>query len=145
MFWRTLGRIIVVAFALLLATVATMFVLITLGLERITGVLHQRAVSDSDMFEAMFNVMNQGLLLSTGFTVIPALLVVFIGEIARIRSALYYVAGGGLSLAVMPLLARFGPGSAGIGMAPDQVVWQVFATAGFAGGFVYWLVAGRNA
>jgi hypothetical protein len=144
-FWRTVGRIIVVAFALLLATAATMFVLITLGLERITGVLHQRAVSDNDMVEAMFNVMNQGLLLSTGFTVIPALLVVFIGEIARIRSALYYVAGGGLSLAAMPLLARFGPGSASMGVAPDQVVWQVFATAGFAGGLVYWLVAGRNA
>jgi hypothetical protein len=58
---------------------------------------------------------------------------------------LYYVAAGGLSLAAMPLLAHFGPGGAGIGGAPDQVVWQVFATAGFAGGFVYWLVAGRNA
>jgi hypothetical protein len=28
---------------------------------------------------------------------------------------------------------------------PDPIVWQVFATAGFAGGFVYWLIAGRNA
>jgi hypothetical protein len=27
----------------------------------------------------------------------------------------------------------------------SPVVWQVLATAGFAGGFVYWLVAGRNA
>jgi hypothetical protein len=24
-------------------------------------------------------------------------------------------------------------------------VWQVLATAGFAGGFVYWLLAGRTA
>jgi hypothetical protein len=24
-------------------------------------------------------------------------------------------------------------------------VWQVFATAGFVGGWVYWLLAGRNA
>lgn len=24
-------------------------------------------------------------------------------------------------------------------------LWQVFATAGFAGGLIYWLLAGRNA
>jgi hypothetical protein len=24
-------------------------------------------------------------------------------------------------------------------------LWQVFATAGFAAGFVYWLIAGRTA
>jgi hypothetical protein len=141
-FWKTVGRIIVVAFALVLATAASMFVLITLGLEHITGVLHQRT-TDNDMVETMFNLMNQGLLLSTGFTVIPALLVVFVGEVARIRSALYYVAGGGLSFAAMPLLARFGPGT--VGVPADQVVWQVFATAGFAGGLLYWLLAGRNA
>ena len=27
----------------------------------------------------------------------------------------------------------------------SPVVWQVLATAGFAGGFVYWLLAGRTA
>ena len=27
----------------------------------------------------------------------------------------------------------------------DHTVWQVFATAGFAGGLMYWLIAGRNA
>ena len=62
------------------------------------------------MIQAMFDLMNQGLLLTTGLTVIPALLVVFIGEIARIRSALYYVVGGGLALAAVPLLARYGQG-----------------------------------
>ena len=143
MFWKTVGRIIVVAFSLLVATAAAVFVLITLGLERITGALHQRAVGDDDMVYAMFDLMSQGALLTTGFTIIPALLVVFIGEVARIRSALYYVAGGGLSLAAVPLLARFGQGT--VGVPADHMVWQVFATAGFAGGLVYWLLAGRNA
>jgi hypothetical protein len=69
--------------------------------------------------------------------------VVFVGEIARIRSALYYVAGGGAALAAIPLLARIG--QSGSFALADQIVWQVFATAGFAGGFVYWLIAGRNA
>ena len=27
----------------------------------------------------------------------------------------------------------------------EATVWQVFATAGFAGGLVYWIIAGRNA
>jgi len=137
------GRIIVVGLALLVAAAASMFVLFTLGLERVTGALHQQAASNDRIVEAMFDLMNQGVLLASGFTIIPALLVIFIGEVARIRSALYYVAGGGLSLAAMPLLARYGQGITG--MAADQVVWQVFATAGFAGGFVYWLLAGRNA
>ena len=76
-------------------------------------------------------------------TLIPALLVVIIGEIARIRAAIYYVVGGGLSLAAMPLLARMS--ESGNVVIPETTVLQVFATAGFAGGFVYWLVAGRNA
>jgi hypothetical protein len=91
----------------------------------------------------MMDLMNQGLILTTGLTIIPALLVVFVGEVARIRSALYYVAGGGAALAAIPLLARVGQ-SGGV-VLPEQIVWQVFATAGFAGGFIYWLIAGRNA
>ena len=64
--------------------------------------------------------------------------------VARIRSLIYYVVGGGLALAAVPLLARYGQGGTAM-PDPDQLVWQVFATAGFAGGFVYWLLAGRNA
>ncbi len=144
MFWKTVGRLILIPVALLIAAAASFFVLITLGQERIIGALHQRAVVDNDMVEAMFNLLNQGLLLTTGLTVIPALLVVFVGEVARIRSVLYYVTGGGLALAAVPLLARMGQQGSGE-VLPDQIVWQVFATAGFAGGLVYWLLAGRNA
>jgi hypothetical protein len=143
-FWRTVGRVIVVALSLLFAAGASLFVLITLGLERITAVLHQQAVGDDQMFQAMFDLMNQGLLLTTGLTIVPVLLVVLIGEVARIRSAIYYVVGGGLALAAVPLLARYGQGGSVV-PDPDQIVWQVFATAGFAGGLVYWLLAGRNA
>jgi hypothetical protein len=91
----------------------------------------------------MFDLTQQGLLLATGLTLIPALLVVIVGEIARIRSAIYYVAAGGLALAAMPMLARMT--ESGNVVVPETTVWQVFATAGFAGGFVYWLIAGRNA
>ncbi len=143
MFWKTAGRVlIVIPFALLLAGVATGFVLVTLGLERLTGFLHRNPIGDEDV-ETIFAVMDQGVMLAASITLIPALLMVVVGEIARIRSMVYYVVGGGLALAAIPLLARYGQG--GAVASPEALVWQVFATAGFAGGFVYWLIAGRNA
>ncbi len=138
---KTFGRIILVPLALAIAAAASCFVLVTLGLERVTDVLHIRRGDDA--FEAIVDLMNQGILLTTGVTIIPALLVILIGEVASIRSAIYYIVGGGAALAAVPLLAQFGQtGTFGL---PEQVVWQVFATAGFAGGFVYWLLAGRYA
>jgi hypothetical protein len=68
---------------------------------------------------------------------------VIVGEVARIRLWLYYVIGGGLALAAIPLLARIN--ASGVGTLSEATVWQVFATAGFAGGLVYWIIAGRNA
>jgi len=141
-FWKTIGRIIVVVFAFFLATVCAGFVLFTLGLERITGELH-RLGPNSDGVEVSLSMLDQGLALIAGVSIIPALLVIFVGEIARIRSMVYYVAAGGLALATVPLLAR--AQQAGAFAMPEHTVWQVFATAGFAGGFVYWLVAGRTA
>ena len=142
MFWRTVGRIIVVALAFFIAAAAAAVVLLTLGLERITGALHRMAPSDA-VVATMFDLVNQGLALTAGLSILPALLVVVIGEIARIRSVVYYVAGGGAALASAPLLARVE--QTGALALPEQAVWQVFATAGFAGGFLYWLIAGRNA
>jgi len=58
-------------------------------------------------------------------------------------SALYYLGGGGAALAAIPLLSHFGQSATFV--LPNPAVWQVFATAGFAGGFIYWLLAGRRA
>jgi glucose dehydrogenase len=63
--------------------------------------------------------------------------------VARIRGSIYYVVGGGAALALVPLMSRLHQPMAVLDLSP--VVWQVLATAGFAGGFVYWLLAGRNA
>ena len=143
MFWKTTGRIlIVIPLALLLAAAAVLFVLVTLGLERVTAFLHVNPIGNEDA-ETIFAMLNHGVILLASLTIIPALLIVIIGEIARIRSLAYYVVGGGVALAAIPLLARYGQG--GAIATPEALVWQVFATAGFAGGFVYWLIAGRNA
>jgi hypothetical protein len=143
LFWKTTGRVlIVIPFALLCSMLASLFVIATLGLERITSFLHVNPI-DGDNADQIFGILDQGVMLVASTTVIPALLMVIAGEIARIRSLVYYVVGGGLALAAIPLLARFGPAAAVT--EPQALVWQVFATAGFAGGFVYWLIAGRNA
>lgn len=136
---RTVGRIIWVPIAFVLAVTACLFVVVTLGLERATAALHDRAGTPDGVVDIIVAVQS-GVLLATGLTLLPALAVVVVGEVARIRSALYYVAGGGLSMAVVPLLARAAPDVTG-----QPIVWQVLATAGFAGGFVYWLLAGRSA
>lgn len=139
---RTLLRLIVVPLAFLVSGLAALFVLFTLGLERITQALHRQ---DSEWIapETLFSLIEQGGLLLSGLTLIPALGVVIIGEVARIRSAIFYILGGGAALAAIPLIARIGaePGAL---MGP-AIIWQVFATAGFAGGLVYWLMAGRRA
>ena len=141
MFWSTLGRMIIVPVAFVFAAVVAIFVLITLGSERFV-----RATTGNtgfEGFEALFDLISNVMVLASGLTILPALALVIIGEVARVRSGLYYVLGGGAALVAMPLLARFGQQTTA---ATDAtVVWQVFATAGFAAGFIYWLLAGRRA
>ena len=137
----TLGRLIMVPLAFLLAMLAASAVLLSLGLERVTV-----AMTSNDGAEAVgtvFGVLKYGWVLSSGVTLLPACLIVLAGEITRVRSALYYIVGGGLSLVAIPLLARLDPSAANTGAS--VISWQLFATAGFVGGFVYWLIAGRRA
>ncbi len=72
-------------------------------------------------------------------SLLPALVAVLIGEIVQLRSALYYIVAGGLSLAALPILGS--PANTPF----DTQFLAIFATAGFAGGGFYWLLAGRNA
>ena len=144
MIFSTLGRLIWVPLAFVLSGLLAGVVLLTLGLERITGAAHGRG-DDATMILTLLEMMRQAHLLSSGLTLVPAIVVVIIGEVARIRSPLFYILGGGFALGVLPVLARIGFGSAADGMAPPTLVWQVFATAGFVGGGLYWALAGRRA
>lgn len=137
MFWKTVGRMILIPIAFLLAVATSAFVLVTLGLERFTQSVHADEAA-LESYEQILLFIEQGTTLVAAFTLIPAILVAIVGEVARIRSLLYYVIGGGVSLAVTPLIAQGASGG-------PPVFWQVFAAAGFAGGLVYWLVAGRSA
>jgi hypothetical protein len=137
---RTIGRLIWIPIAFLLAAAAALFVLVTLGLETVTHAVHN--LDEADTVSAAYDVFWQGTIIASGATLVPAVLVVIVGEVARIRSWLYYLIGGGAALAVIPLLSRVDTGTMTYAL---PALWHVFATAGFAGGFIYWLLAGRNA
>jgi len=139
---RALGRILLLPIAFVLASLASLFVILTLGHERIIhGIAARRP--DEATIDAMFDLLRLGLSFASAQSLLPALLVVIGGEVARIRSVLYYVIGGGAALVVVPLLSRL---SQPIGaLDVSTAAFQVLAVGGFAGGFVYWLLAGRNA
>ena len=72
-------------------------------------------------------------------SLLPALVAVMIGEVVQLRSALYYIVAGGLSLVALPILGS------PVHTPFDTQFLAIFASAGFAGGLFYWLLAGRNA
>jgi hypothetical protein len=139
---RGLWRIIVVAFAFLIAAGVTLLVLTTIGLEQLTQVWRGQGPL-ADNLDGALVVLHGGFRLVSAATIVPALLVVAIGEIGRIRQPLFYVLGGGAALAAIPLIARLS--DTGAAAMPALLVLEIFATAGFAGGGVYWLIAGRRA
>jgi hypothetical protein len=76
-------------------------------------------------------------------TLLPAIVAILVGELARIRSALYYIAAGGVAAAIMPLIAQ--PQEAAQAGTYAVPYFTIMATAGFAAGLIYWLLAGRRA
>ena len=80
-------------------------------------------------------------------TALPAFAAVVAGEVLHIRSWMYYVLAGGAALAALPLLVSteaYGPAVDVPSLSEGQSI-TIFATAGFAGGLSYWLLAGRGA
>jgi hypothetical protein len=147
MLLSTLGRLIWVPIAFAISAAGTVFFLVMIARERVVEAMAGRG-PDTVSLGAVIDLLRQGQVLLSGLTILPALAVVVIGEVGRIRSSLYYIIGGGLAFAAVPLLARYGQSPAGAPLStivPPTLVWQVFATAGFLGGWVYWFLAGRNA
>lgn len=110
-------------------------------------VLQNPAVQDPAFRRSIAMVFGAVVFIATvvpALTALPALAAAVIGEVLHVRSWMYYVLAGGASLAAIPLLA----GAALEGPAqsiPASEYMTIFATAGFAGGFIYWLLAGRGA
>ena len=71
---------------------------------------------------------------------LPALLVVVLAEIFAWRSLFVYLAAGGL-IGILGKQTTIAWG--GLDFAND--LFTLCLAGGFAGGFVYWLIAGRDA
>ena len=140
--WRAL--VVVVAFGIA-ATVA-LAVLFALGSMWVGDELRAAAPHDP-LFRhggaAAFGIVLFVVTVTPALTALPALVAVIVGEVLRLRSWMYYVLAGGASLAVVPLLASIAEN--GAPSIPAGEYMTIFGAAGFAGGFIYWLLAGARA
>ena len=147
MIWPALRRLLAVAFAFILAVIAGSATLFFLGARWAAGEATAFTPQEAD---EVSRALNEGLgVIAFFFTVVPvltllpALAAAVIGEVARVRSLLYYLVAGGAAAALMPLIATR-PEVAGSSTYATPY-FTIMATAGFAAGFVYWLIAGRSA
>ena len=76
------------------------------------------------------------------FAALPALLAVVAGERRAISSWTYYVVVG-IGVAVLGFLTQHLTEAPGQTTILQNYALAAFLTAGFAGGFVYWLLSGR--
>ena len=140
----TIFRLLWVALAFCIAVGVGLAVLFALGAYWVGDEL--RAVAPNDpLLEQGAPIFGIVLFTSTvapGLTLLPALLATIVGEVLRLRSWIYYVLAGGASVTAIPLLAM--PASE-IAALPTGQWLGIFAVAGFAGGLVYWLLAGARA
>ena len=136
------GRILVIIFGLAIAIIVA-GVTLALGI-----VLPEWAAMDSDPIERVifFFVAFFATGLVVTFALLPAVLVIVVSEVARMRSFIYYGVGG----ALVALASYYGSDISvqlenTTDVTPVANALQLAAAAGILGGLAYWLIAGRNA
>jgi hypothetical protein len=136
------GRILVIIFGLAIAIIVAGITL-ALGI-----VLPEWAAMDSDPVERVifFFVAFFATGLVVTFALLPAVLVIVVSEVARMRSFIYYGVGG----ALVALASYYGSDISvqlenTTDVTPVANTLQLAAAAGILGGLAYWLIAGRNA
>ena len=137
-----LGRIIVIVFALIIAMMIAGIAL-AIGI-----VVPDKSWLDADPIERVlfFTVSFFATSFIGASAFVPALLLIVVAEVMRLRSLLYYAAAG----AVVGLTSYFGSNvelrlENTTDVAPVFHPLQLAAAAGIVGGLAYWLLAGRNA
>jgi hypothetical protein len=144
---NTIFRLLWVGIAFCLATLIALAVLFALGSMWVGDELRAAAPHDPILSHGGASVLGVVLFAGTvtpALTALPALIAVVVGEVLRVRSWIYYVLAGGASLVAVPLLAGGVP-DVSTSSVPANEYMTIFATAGFAGGFIYWLLAGARA
>ena len=131
--------------AFLVAAAASLAVLFALGAIWVGDELRAAAPDDPLLEQGapIFGVVLFAGTVGPALTALPGLIAVVVGEVLKIRSWMYYVPAGGAALAAIPILAA--PQSVELVQVVGSHAMTVFAAAGFAGGFVYWVLAGARA
>ena len=142
---RTIFRMIWVVIAFAVAALAAVAVLFALGGIWAGDELREAAPDDPVVRDGapIFGMVLFASTVGPVLTALPALVAVVAGEILKVRSWMYYVLAGGLAAAATPVLAA--PETAELSAILTSHAMTIFATAGFAGGFLYWLLAGARA
>lgn len=142
---RIIFRAIWVIVAFSIAAVGALAVLFALGAIWAGDELRAAAPDDPLIRDGapIFGMVLFAGTVGPALTALPALIAVVVGEVMRIRAWMYYVLAGGLSLAAIPILAA--PETAELPEILTSHAMTIFATAGFAGGVLYWLLAGARA
>jgi len=142
---RTIFRMLWVVVAFCIAVAVALGVLFALGAIWVGDELRAAAPSDPLLQQGapVFGMVLFASTITPALNALPALIAVVAGEVLRIRSWMYYVLAGGASLASIPILAA--PETAQLPGILASHYMTIFAAAGFAGGFVYWLLAGARA
>jgi hypothetical protein len=145
MILRTIFRMLWVVVAFCLAVAVALAVLFALGAMWTGDALRAAAPNDPLLRDGapIFGMVLFAGTVTPALNALPALIGVVAGEVLRIRSWMYYVLAGGASLAAIPILAA--PDPADLPRIIASPYMTIFAAAGFAGGFIYWLLAGARA
>ena len=146
MITRTIFRALWAATAFVFAAALALGLLFVLGALWVGDELRAAAPDDPMLRHGAASVFGLVLFVGTvtpALTVLPAAITAIAGEALRIRSWMYYVLAGGAAMAAIPVLAS--PRSEQLPALPAGQYMTIFAAAGFVGGFVYWLLAGRTA
>jgi hypothetical protein len=136
-----IGRLFVILFGFLAACLVA-------GMIVVGAVLFPELseFADGPIDQDALNIVGAlGFIFISGFALLPAMLLAAITEAFYVRGGLTYAVGGGLiGLACYLSLVPFDPAT----LTFDGIVQrhlEVLTGAGIVAGFVYWIVAGRNA
>jgi hypothetical protein len=136
-----IGRLFVILFGFLAACLVA-------GMIVIGAVLFPELseFADGPIDQDALNIVGGlGFIFISGFALVPAMLLAAITEAFYVRGALTYAVGGGLiGLACYLSLVPFDP----VTLTFDGIVQrhlEILTGAGIVAGFVYWVIAGRNA
>src|SRR4029450_11097600 len=142
----TVLRLLWAATAFCIAAGVALVVLYVLGAWWVGNELRAAAPHEPALHHGgapFFGIVLFASTVTPALTALPAIAAAVVGEILRIRSWIYYVLAGGASLAAIPLLVT--PSSADLPAVATSQYMTIFVAAGFAGGFIYWLLAGARA